>query len=166
MTTFLDWRELAPPPEIHSCDCDFCEENGEWQPINRPSLIRCTVDGAAYISDRFMMLKAYAAPIPVDYEGATLGGPDFDRDDYRAASVLDQPAEGMAFRWHVVKAVEMTGWRLRLLAHPEDATDHAKLAVGVVNAEGEHIGWAMSVKERVDDERNERFTRDYTEVTR
>lgn len=164
MNPVLDWRELAPPPEMHSCDCAYCEEVGEWQPVAWPSLIPCAVDGVTHVTDRFLMIKAEEAPIPDGYEGPILKGPDLALDEWRASPVTDQPAEGIPFRWQVIKATEMTGWRLRLLDHPDDASDHTKRAVGVVTATGDHIGWAMSTKDRVDDSRSDRFTRDYTEL--
>lgn len=158
----LNWRDLAPPQEIHGCDCGCCEMGGELEAIEWPMLVTFDLDGARYVTDRYLAVREDFAPVPEGYEGAVQHIETAPDGPAAGATPLRTQARGVHFRWHVMKAVESTGWQLRLLDHPADATARARLLVAVFAADNEtHIGWAMSAKTPTDDDWSSNFTREY-----
>lgn len=156
----LDWRELAPPQETHWCDCDRCDEQGGPEPVDWPLLAPI---GTEYVTDRYLAIRADLAPIPDDYEGQVLEhGPDSIPDRWRCA-VTDQAPTGTHFRWQTIKALEITGWRLRVPAHADADTYPAPFLHAVIDSSGEQIGWAMSVKSVVTNPSVFGHTRPYEE---
>ena len=141
--SILDWRELAPAPVPHNCNCENCDLVGEDEPIDWPVLV--TV-GKDYVTDRYMMIRAELAPVPDGYEGPAMEGPP-DVAHRWTEPVSDKPADIALFRQQTALAMALTGWRLMLLDHPAKATDAARRRVGIVTADGEHIGWAIALTE-------------------
>jgi hypothetical protein len=151
----LDWRDLAPEPEWHECDCRFCDMGGDQEPIEWPLLIVADGDGVNYVTDRFMMIRADLAPIPEGYKGVVL--PDRpNASDLLAslAGISTEPPVGRHFRWSTLKALELTGWDLRLLQGSDKR-------VAVVDREGLPIGVAIASSHECDDVRAKGFTRPY-----
>lgn len=156
MTTF-DWRTLASEPAIHDCDCGYCDMGGEPEEKEWPALVKVTVNGADYVTDRMLALRADIAPVPDGYEGAVIKGPrDTDWE-----TTFGESAEGLVFRASVLQVIESQGWRLRLLVTGGEVQGGRKVAV--VDADDAHIGWAVSCREN-DDYYSESFARRY-EVT-
>lgn len=148
MGDLLDWRALAPDPEPHACGCDLCPHDGALEPIAWPQLTRTTIEHVPAITERFMVVMAARAPIPDGYEGEVLDGPPIMRAAFLRAPVTDQPATGMYFRWQIIKAMDLTGWRLRLL-DGTGLSEHHRRVVSIVDAGGVRVGWAMSSSEPV-----------------
>lgn len=157
----FDWRDIAPPPEIHSCECRHCDMGGELEETEWPMLVTFAVAGTEYVTDRYLAARADLAPVPEGYEGPVHAATTPAK--FLTTPATDEPANGMHFRWHTIKAIESTGWRLRILAHPDGATEHTRLQVGVVDANGELIGCAIAAKQGDDDEWG---TREYVEGPR
>lgn len=158
----LDWRELAPPQETHSCDCGYCEMGGEPELAQWPFLVTFDLDGVRYVTDRYFAVRANLAPVPDGYEGPTQHIDQAPAGPLAGTPPLRTQARGLHFRWQVMRAVEAMGWQLRLLDHPEDATEAQQRLVAVFAADNEtHIGWAMSAKRQDDDYWSSTFTREY-----
>lgn len=158
----LDWRELAPPQQTHECDCSYCQEKGELEPVQWPLLVTFDLDGVSYVSDGLMAIRADLAPVPDGYEGTVRAVKNAPPGPAKGAAPLRTQAYGVHFRWHVMKAIDATGWQLRLLDHPEDAPDNERFLHAVFAADNTtHIGWAMAAREPQDDYWSESFTREY-----
>lgn len=159
------WSELAPAPEIHSCDCDYCEVNGELDPIKWPTLVRITINGVEYVSDRHFAIRADLAPIPDDYPGPALTGPTIAPDNgvFSGAAVTSEPPNGVPVLWSTMNALRMTQCVLRVFEHPDTASDHARRSLAIVTATGEHVGWAMASKAPNYDYYEDSCTWDYSD---
>lgn len=137
----LDWRDLAPEPDIHECDCSHCDMGGDLEPIKWPTLVVARDGDAVYVTDRYLLVEAAVAPVPDGYEG-----PVFDKGTDAASlvacldAVTDEPATGLSFQWSTLKAVETMGWRLRHIAGSDKR-------VAVV-ADGRPIGVTIAQTER------------------
>lgn len=157
----LDWRDLAPEPAWHECDCRFCELDGDQEPIQWPLLVRAEVrDGeyvGEYVTDRFLMVRADLAPIPDEYEATTPQVANATNLLCSLAAVTDEPPHGSQhFRWSTLKALALTGWDLRLI-------EGSDKRVAVVDAEGNPIGVTIAATRTCDDERSPDFTRPYSD---
>jgi hypothetical protein len=139
----LDWRKLVDEPELHSCGCDHCPVNGNFEPTFWPTLVATSVDLISHVTDRWMAVRTELAPIPDGYEGEVQDGPPLRAAFFRA-QITDMSPTGLRFRPATLKALELTGWRLRLAEHAADASPATTRACAIIDAEGRPIGWAMS----------------------
>lgn len=163
MAEVLDWRALAPDPDPHACGCDLCPHDGGLEPQYWWPLTTTSVEYVPAVTDGYLLVQAALAPVPEGYEGEVREGPHRMRTAYLKTPATAQPATGLHFRWPTMKAIELTGWRLRLLDHPADATKHTRRMVAVVNAEGSVIGWAISSDPVEEDAFTLVATREYVE---
>ena len=159
----LDWRDLAPAPERHECDCRFCDMGGDDEPIKWPMLVIADGDGVEYVSDRFMMIRADLAPVPDGYEGDVMGREPEGRAKASGlvaslAGVSNERPTGEHFRWSTLKALELTGWDLRVLR----GTDKR---VAIVDRDGLPIGVTIVASRVIDDYWSDDFTRIYEHVS-
>ena len=151
----LDWRELAPEPEWHSCECRFCDMDGEREPQEWPLLVVADGDGVDYVTDRYLMVRADHAPIPEGYEGVV--APERPNASDLLSSLIGISTErpvGQHFRWSTLKALDLTGWDLRVLRGSDRR-------VAVVDREGLPIGVTIASKREHADEWDKEFTRPY-----
>ena len=139
----LDWRNLADVPQVHECDCRYCEMGGDDEPVNWPDLVTAKRGDTAYVSDRFMMVRADRAPIPEGYEGLVISQ-CVDLGSGWAEPVTSRPADDLFFRRSIRVAMNLTNWHLVHLDHPSGAALNNRARVGVLDEKGDHIGWAMS----------------------
>lgn len=156
----LDWRELAPAPEIHDCDCNYCDSNGLLEEIKWPSLVTCTVEGVPFVTDRYLMVRADLAPVPDGYEGVVTPMQNDLDETFLGPAPLTRQAYGVHFRWSVMKAIDLMGWQLRYLDYPDDAKRPLKFAV-FAQDNATQIGVAMSAREPVDSDWGNEQTREY-----
>lgn len=140
MSETFDWRTLAPEPTSHSCDCEYCDHNGELDPILWPALRTYSHSDVDYVTDGYLALRADLAPVPDGYEGPLLpAGPL--TNDWMDAWVTASPATGAVLRQSTLGAIEQLGGRLRCTTWPPKKTGSQVLAITV---EGRHVGWAIS----------------------
>lgn len=151
----LDWRDLAPEPEWHECDCRYCDMGGDQEPTEWPLLLIADGDGVDYVTDRFMMIRADLAPVPDNYEGVVVASrPNCSDLLASLAGISTERPVGQHFRWSTLKALELTGWDLRLL-HGSDKR------VAVVDREGLPIGVTAVSSHECNDVWDKDFTRPY-----
>jgi hypothetical protein len=139
----LDWRQLVDEPEIHACGCPHCPVDGELEPIAWPALFTTLANNVPHVTDRWVSIRADRAPIPDGYEGPVDDTASL-RPAFTRATATDQPATDLRFWPSTLKALELTGWRLRLLVHRDDAPRLAKRVVAVVDERGEQIGLTLA----------------------
>lgn len=159
--TTLDWRDLAPEPEWHECDCRFCDLGGDQEPVQWPLLVRAEVrEGefvGEYVTDRFLMVRADLAPIPNEYEATTPQVANATKLLCSLAAVTDEPPHGSQhFRWSTLKALALTGWDLRVIQNSDKR-------VAVVDGGGVPIGVTIIASRTCDDLGRADFTRPYSD---
>lgn len=143
-TQTLDWRDIAPEPELHSCDCEHCHLTGEPEDVDPAFLLVMDVDGEQYVTDRFMAIKIDRAPLPEHYGGPMLPPIEKRRVGFMADEVSGTPANRHRFRDSITKALLLTGWTVWELDTPPTADDRDRRAVAIMDAEDNHIGWAIA----------------------
>lgn len=128
---------------------------GGQEPPEWPSLVVADGDGLDYVTDRFLMIRADLAPVPDDYEGVVIPGRPNASDLLASlAGISTERPVGRHFHWSTLKALELTGWDLRVL-HGSDKR------VAVVDRTGLPIGVAIATAERGDGWDNKDVTRTY-----
>lgn len=132
----LDWAITVPPPEIHACDCGYCEMNGDLEDPVWPMLAKAEQDGTEYVTDRYLMVRADLAPVPDTYPGK-VGQTIKITTPMVPNEATDAPANGMRFREPTIEAIKECGWRLRLI-------DGMEKRVAVIDRSGSVIGVAIS----------------------
>lgn len=153
----LDWRDLAPEPEWHECDCRFCDMGGDQEPIRWPLLVTAQAGGVEYVTDRYLMVRADRAPVPADYESLIPTPANATDLVDSLADVSDfRPAPDQHFRQSTLKALSLTGWDLRLIRGSEKR-------VAVVDEEGDPIGVTITATHVCEDESSADLTRPYAD---
>lgn len=153
----LDWRDLAPEPEWHECDCRFCDMSGDQEPIRWPLLVTAQADGVEYVTDRYLLVPADRAPVPADYESVIQGIANASELVEALADTSDlKPTANQHFRQSTLKALALTGWDLRLIAGSDKR-------VAVIDEDGTPIGITIAATHTCDDESSADFTRPYVE---
>lgn len=146
----LDWNAILPEPIVHECNCGNCDHVGELEDVDAPLLLTMVVAGVSYVTDRFLAIRADLAPIPDGYEGPTQGPIERHVSGFMASRVTAQTPDNPRLRQPTVKALEQTGWKLRVLTHADDVSEVQRRTLAVVTPEGEHIGWAIAQREAGD----------------
>jgi hypothetical protein len=160
--SILDWRHLAPEPQRHECDCRFCDLAGDDEPLEFPTLVIADGDGVDYVTDRYLMVRGDLAPVPDGYEGQVITQrPDASGLLASLAGISNRHPVGFHFRWSILKALDLTGWDLRLINGKTDPATGQRVAV--VDQDGLPIGVAISVSEsrRIDNEWSKDFSCEY-----
>lgn len=153
----LDWRDLAPEPEWHECDCRFCDLGGDQEPIQWPLLVTAQAEGVEYVTDRYLMVRADRAPVPTGYEAIVPTSANATDLVSSLADVSDfRPAPDQHFRQSTLKALALTGWDLRLIKSSEKR-------VAVVDEQAVPIGVTIIATHTCEDERSVDFTRPYAD---